>query len=312
MPFYDDAAACEQLLSKLDACVRGMDRPTDVLIVNDGSTVSPSVDAARLTSISSITELRLRRSLGHQRAIAVGLAYLESKGGTGPVAVMDSDGEDNPEDLAHLLDEFERAGEKEIVFAERVRRTEGPVFKTLYMFYRKLHHLLTGHRVRVGNFSVMPRSALRALVVVPEIWNHFAAAIFVSRLPYRSVPCPRGHRLAGKSKMNLVSLVMHGLSAISVFSDVVSVRILLTMFVLVSGLLLTLAALLATHIVSLSGRPLPTAAMLMLFGLVAGGLMLLMVLTFLVLGQRKHAITLIARDFVYYIDNERQLYPSPA
>jgi membrane-bound metal-dependent hydrolase YbcI (DUF457 family) len=41
------------------------------------------------------------------------------------------------------------------------------------------------------------------------------------------IPIPRGYRIAGKSRMNFVALVTHGLSAISVFGDVVGVRILI-------------------------------------------------------------------------------------
>ena len=38
--------------------------------------------------------------------------------------------------------------------------------------------------MRVGNFSVIPRDLLSRLVVVSELWNHYAAAVFKSRLPF--------------------------------------------------------------------------------------------------------------------------------
>jgi polyisoprenyl-phosphate glycosyltransferase len=41
------------------------------------------------------------------------------------------------------------------------------------------------------------------------------------------IPIKRGYRIAGKSKMNFVSLVTHGLSSVSVFADVVGVRLLI-------------------------------------------------------------------------------------
>ncbi|MBC7410344.1 MAG: glycosyl transferase family 2, partial [Arcicella sp.] len=62
---------------------------------------------------------------------------------------------------------------------------------------------------------------------VSEIWNHFSGGIIRSKLPYISIPIERGVRLAGKSKMNFMSLFMHGLSAISVHLDTVAVRILI-------------------------------------------------------------------------------------
>jgi hypothetical protein len=73
-----------------------------------------------------------------------------------------------------------------------------------------------------------------------ELWNHYAAAMVRSKLPLHMEPVPRGSRISGKSTMNLVALVTHGLSAISVFSDIVGTRLLIvTMF----GALLSLALL---------------------------------------------------------------------
>jgi hypothetical protein len=113
------------------------------------------------------------------------------------------------------------------IFAARSRRTESVVFRVSYKFYKLLHRLLTGISVRVGNFSVFPTAHLSTLVVMPELWNHYAAAFFRSGLPFTTVPIPRGHRIAGRSRMNFVSLVTHGMSAISVFSEVAGVRLLI-------------------------------------------------------------------------------------
>jgi hypothetical protein len=48
-----------------------------------------------------------------------------------------------------------------------------------------------------------------------------------SRLPYITVPTERGTRYAGRSSMNLVALVVHGLSAMSVYTDMIFVRVLI-------------------------------------------------------------------------------------
>jgi len=60
-----------------------------------------------------------------------------------------------------------------------------------------------------------------------ELWNHYTAAVFRSKLPFITIPIPRGRRIAGTSQMNFVALVSHGLSAISVFGDIVGVRLLI-------------------------------------------------------------------------------------
>ena len=81
--------------------------------------------------------------------------------------------------------------------------------------------------MRVGNFSILPAEYLSTLVVLSELWSHYAAAVFRSKLPYTMIPIPRGTRIAGRSSMNFVALVSHGLSAISVFGDIVGVRLLI-------------------------------------------------------------------------------------
>ena len=70
--------------------------------------------------------LRLRRNLGHQRAIAIGLTYIQAQMTTAyeAVVVMDGDGEDAPEDVPRLLARLEAEGGRSIVFAERTRRSE--------------------------------------------------------------------------------------------------------------------------------------------------------------------------------------------
>ena len=62
---------------------------------------------------------------------------------------------------------------------------------------------------------------------MPELWNHFPATIMKSRLPVRRVPLSRRARYEGESRMNLVSLINHGLSGLSVFTDAVFTRLLI-------------------------------------------------------------------------------------
>src|SRR4029434_10989959 len=67
--------------------------------------------------------------------------------------------------------------------------------------------------------------ALSSLVVASELWNHYAAAVVKLRLPYTSIPTTRGRRASGRSSLDFVALVVHGLSAASVFGDVIGVRL---------------------------------------------------------------------------------------
>jgi len=228
LPVFNDWESVRRLLPMLDHHLSVSNRKARVLLVDDGSTTEAPTALLQepLAAIGPVEILHLRRNLGHQRAIAIGLYHVHEFISPGAVVVMDADGEDRPSDVPALLDEFEKYGGRDIVFAARTKRLESAVFRIFYNLYRITHRALTGIQVRVGNFSVLPTAALTRLMVVSELWNHFAAAVFKARLPHRTLPLPRGHRLAGESHMNFVSLLVHGLSAISVFSETVSARLL--------------------------------------------------------------------------------------
>ena len=233
IPSFNDWAALRLLLPRIDraltaSTMTGTKWSTSVLIVDDASTdpIPGDWPGDTFDTIESVTVLHLRCNLGHQRAIALGLYHAHEFTGASAVLVMDGDGEDRAEDLPKLLEEFERGGRREAVFAARTRRMESLTFQLFYHAYRVIHRVLTGIEVRVGNFSVLPRSAMVRLMASSDLWNHYAAAVDRGRLPRRLLPLARGRRLEGRSRMNFVSLLIHGLAAMSVFSDIISARLL--------------------------------------------------------------------------------------
>jgi polyisoprenyl-phosphate glycosyltransferase len=238
MPVYDDWRSAALVCAALDRSLAARpDVTARVLLVDDGSVSSPRFDefAGPLRSLQSVELLRLRRNLGHQRAIAVGLVYLHQHRPLDSIVVMDSDGEDRPEDVIHLLAAFERTENRQCVFAERRRRVSGLTFKAGYLVFRLIHRVLTGHGIRIGNFSILPAWSVANLVVQSSLWSHYAATVVNGRLPMSTIQLDRGPRLSGSSRMNLVTLVAHGLSAVSVFREIVATRVLLASSALFLG-----------------------------------------------------------------------------
>ena len=230
-PVLDDWEALSTLVAEIGAVVDAAHARLTIVAVDDGSP-TPMGDAFRPTvapggCIERIEVVRLALNLGHQRAIAVGLSsvvdrYLDADG----VIVMDSDGEDRPADIPRLLAEADLHPE-EVVFAHRARRSENLVFMAGYRVYKLLFRALTGQRISFGNFSFLPMTAVHRLVRMPELWNNLPAAIIRSRHRYRQTDTVRGTRYAGQSRMNFPSLAMHGLSAMSVYADIMFVRVLM-------------------------------------------------------------------------------------
>ncbi len=302
MPVYHDSASAAAVIAQVRLALGGSG-DVSVVVVDDGSIPAITcADLAQRGAGGAVSVVTLRRNVGHQRAIAIGLAFIAERLSVEAVLVMDADGEDRVEDVPRLLDAWRRTGGTRIVFASRTRRAESLAFRVLYHVYRGLHRLLTGIPVRFGNFSVVPAPLLARLVYSSELWNHYAAAVLKTRLPYSAVPTTRGRRLQGDSRMGLVALVVHGLSALSVFSDTLGVRLLVSSvmgFVLLAMTAAVLAAWQWFGIIHVS----PIAMFL-------GGFVLLValqiatacaLLALVVLGRRTGTDFVPARDYRLFI-----------
>ena len=110
IPVLNDWESVQLVLERLASACRDAVVTLDVLLIDDGSQQSEPVDLVRQRdgTINRVCILRLRRNLGHQRAICVGLAWLADQADTSSVLVMDGDGEDDPGDVPRLLEEFRR------------------------------------------------------------------------------------------------------------------------------------------------------------------------------------------------------------
>jgi glycosyltransferase involved in cell wall biosynthesis len=314
IPVFNDWDAAQRLLPLIDKALGANPCRAHILLIDDASTTEP-VNAwpGGFAHIGNVSILRLRRNLGHQRAIAIGLVHVyQHLLKIDALLVMDADGEDRPEDIPALLAAFVAGNGREVVFAARSKRMEGAAFKLSYHAYRMVHKALTGISVRVGNFSVIPIEALGRLMVVSELWNHYAAAVFRSRIPYTSVPIPRGTRLAGRSHMNFVSLLVHGLGAISVFGDIVGARLLaLTAFATVAAALL-IGVVAGVRLFTDLGIPgWATYVTGILLIILAQALMASLALVFIIVGGRTGTGFLPLRDASFFIDHVERVSPAP-
>lgn len=226
MPVYDDWESATRLIGEIGGALANSGMTVDVVAVDDCSTEPPPETLPPILGIAAIECLQLAANLGHQRAIAVGLMAVAARAGLDLVAVMDSDGEDRPGDLRRLA-ELAAADPAKAFVAQRARRSEGFGFRLFYWLYVRLFRLLTGQRIAFGNFSVLQAGQVRRVTGNSHIWNNFPAALLQSRIPVHYVPTVRGKRYAGRSRMNFVGLVAHGLGAISVLSEAVFIRILI-------------------------------------------------------------------------------------
>jgi polyisoprenyl-phosphate glycosyltransferase len=244
IPVYNDWESVQMVIRRVELQY-GSTYSLQYVLVNDSSIQEPDV-ALWVRTNTPVLILELSRNMGHQKAIATGLSYVNEHFKADHVIVMDADGEDRPEDIQHLLDcatEFNG-----VIFAKRTKRSEGLFFRIFYRLYKLVFVLLTGKTISFGNFCLVPSKYLRKMVHVSDIWNHFSGGVIRSGIPYTAVATTRGKRYFGQSKMNFARLILHGLSAVAVYADFMSVRLILLSFLMVITTILGIAAVIGVRL----------------------------------------------------------------
>ena len=240
VPVYEDRQASARLFSEI-AALYGSE--TFLIAVDDGSVREPIDETVLRAAKLDGAIIRLRRNVGHQKAIAIGLSYLSQYVlPDQAIIVMDSDGEDLPVSIAQLVAALDDP-QVDITVAQRRRRVETLKFKGAYVLYKLLFKLLTGRNINFGNFMAMKAGALKRLAAMQELPIHLAASALVSKLRIKPIIIDRGPRYAGRSKMNFVGLVLHAFRALMVFAEDVLVRVgLLCSFIATLSVLFAMLA----------------------------------------------------------------------
>lgn len=304
MPVYGDWESASLVCRSLDEHLGRLPGvAARVLLVDDGS---PDAEAGwdffETRSLLQVDALRLRTNTGHQRAICAALCHIHEHMPSDAVLVMDADGEDSPEDAVRLIATM-MENPCGVVFAERRKRFEGWTFRMGYWMFRVLHRFLTGTPVRVGNFSIVSFSVLKRLTCMPELWNHYAGAVFKSKVPFRCVPMNRGRRLRGQPRMNVASLVAHGLAGIATFQETVASRLLIANAVCLALLLISLATLIAIRLwtnLAIPDWATYTAGLIAI--LLAQVLAVSFSLAFFIISNRSRAFFVPVRDCAVFMD----------
>lgn len=182
---------------------------------------------------------------GHQKSIITGLRVLKSNTNIEYVAVMDGDGEDNPNHLPLMLkrlaDDISIAG----IIAVRGSRHSSLKFFLSYKLFQLIFLAFTGKRFGSGNFMMFSADSIHTLLALPKNRLSLVASAIrhFGKLGYMRLD--RGMRIDGSSKMTLTKLVDHAFSIFAVFADVILLRMLLLITVLTLILSIVVATVVA-------------------------------------------------------------------
>ena len=230
IPVYNDWKSVSKLLKEIDLQIFDWESEVSVLIVNDASSEPRLGTDSNFKKIKSVKILNMKKNQGHGRSLATGLKFITEREIFDYVILMDADGEDRPEEL-NLLFNKSKEHPGTVITADRVKRSEGLLFKFCYQIHKYLTFIFTGHLIKFGNYTFLPKDSVLKMTEKPSTWCSFSGSL-TKLIPNRvSIPSIRSLRYFGPSKMSFFKLLIHSLSIIAVFKRTTFLRSFIFLFV---------------------------------------------------------------------------------
>jgi glycosyltransferase involved in cell wall biosynthesis len=223
---YNDWQSVFKLLENINSEVSTLNHEFSVVIINDASTENRPEFLANLENLKSVQVINMKENRGHARCNAVGLKHINEKVDFDYVIPMDGDGEDRPEELSLFIEKIKNYSDK-VITADRVKRSEGFIFKFCYLVHKCLTFVFTGQTIKFGNYVCLPKFEVNKMVNESATWSSFSGSLAKTVKDRKSISSIRGTRYFGPSKMSFVNLLKHSLCIIAVFKTTLFIRSLL-------------------------------------------------------------------------------------
>ena len=223
IPVFNDFKSTSKLIQEIDVNITELDASFSIIAINDASTEEKTLESNNLNNIKSLKLINMRKNRGHARCIAVGLKYISENENFDYIIPMDGDGEDRPEEIKNFLERIKTNPNRSIV-GERVKRSEGTIFKICYFIHKLITYTFTGKFIKFGNFTCLSKQTVKKLINEKATWSSFSGSLAKTESNLIKSPSIRGPRYFGPSKMSFINLIKHSLAIIAVFKTGVIFR----------------------------------------------------------------------------------------
>tara|TARA_Y100001970_G_scaffold290539_1_gene424606 strand:- start:544 stop:1413 length:870 start_codon:yes stop_codon:yes gene_type:complete len=223
IPVYNDFQSVSKLLIDINSTLSNLKAEFSVILVNDASTEKNDINLSDVEKINSIKIINIKHNQGHARCIATGLKYIFEKEEFDYIIPMDGDGEDRPQEISKFIEFLKYDNTKPIV-GERIKRSEGLIFKISYTIHKLILFVFAGQSIKFGNFTCLPKSIVKKMINEKSTWSSFSGSLAKLEKNRSTIPSIRGGRYFGPSKMSFLNLIKHSLSIIAVFKINVIIR----------------------------------------------------------------------------------------
>jgi glycosyltransferase involved in cell wall biosynthesis len=216
IPVYRAELILPELCKRLVTSLTTLTASHQIILVDDRSPDhSWDVMLKMVEVYPSITAIRLSRNFGQHYAITAGLDLANGDW----TVIMDCDLQDQPEEIAMLLDKAEKG--YDVVLARRKARSHSSSRRISSRLFYWLFNILSGYRMdpAVGTFRIMRRSVVEAYRTMRESSRLFGGMIEWLGFETTFVDVAHGPRYEGRSSYNLRSMTKLALDGIFAFSN---------------------------------------------------------------------------------------------
>jgi len=214
-PCFNENSTVIAFLKNVENVLTLLPQSFEIVVIDDCSTdhtLSLLTNLRFKAANIKLTILELKFNVGHQAAIYQGLLYARQLD-SDKFIIMDSDGEDNPEAIARLVE----INNYDIVNVARGRRKESLSFQVSYYIYRFIFKMITGKIMNFGNYCMINKKVLETSCYLSFI--HFAAHLSKLKASSTSIVYNRLKRIDGRSKMNSTSLIHHAFKSFVEYAE---------------------------------------------------------------------------------------------
>ena len=215
IPMFNEQESVRPLLERLEATLRPLEIPFEVVVVDDGSADSTRERLLGFQPLArELSVVCLSRNFGLEGALEAGLRHARGD----VVVLMDADLQDPPELIPTLLEAWRNGAE--VVFTTKRTRAEPLARRAPFGGFHLLYHRLARIPSPLGavNFSLIDRAALDAVLAMPERSRYLPGLRYWVGFRQVEVAYDRPERAVGRPSMTLSKLLKLALDGIFGFS----------------------------------------------------------------------------------------------
>ncbi len=216
LPVFNEEGVIDELYRRLTAALEGTGRTYEVLFVDDGSRDGSFEKLKALHAKDPrVRAIRFSRNFGHHMAITAGMDA--SRGEC--VVLMDSDLQDQPEEIPKLLEKFDEG--YDVVYGIRTGKKHS-AFKrvTSWAFVKAMNALVHEGSINTHIFRLVRRNVVDVVNACREHSRFIVGLVSWAGFDQIGVPVAHGERFSGETKYSLFKMVRLALTSMTSFSQI--------------------------------------------------------------------------------------------